>query len=228
MYDEVSRVERGNRIVKLLGTYFGRDRLKKLRVLDVGSSTGIIDNQIAKEVGELIGCDIDKEALEFAKKNFKRKNLSFKYQDVMHLNFPSKSFDVVICAQVYEHVPDPSIMFSEIYRVLKPGGVCYLAALNKYWVMEPHYNLPFLSWFPKNLANKYVRLFGKARSYYETPLSYWGLSTLISKFKRVDFTDKILANPKKYGYPNKPIPKVATPFLKYLVPTFIWLLVKEN
>lgn len=227
MYDVPSRIERARRIVRLLSLYFGKDKLRKLSVLDVGSSTGIIDNEIAKSVGSLTGCDIDKKALGFAKKNFRRKNLVFKLGDAMKLDFPDKSFDIVICAQVYEHVPDPSLMFLEIYRVLKPGGVCYLAALNKYWIMEPHYRLPFLSWFPKKIADQYVRLFGKAKSYYETPLSYSQLSKLTGQFKRLDYTANILSNPKKYGYNNQPLPKIFSPILKHFAPTFIWLLAKK-
>lgn len=226
MYDVASRIERGKRIVKLLGLYFGKSKIKKLKVLDVGSSTGIIDNEVAKKVGSVTGCDIDKNAMEFAKKTFRRKNLSFKYGDAMKLDFPDTAFDVVVCAQVYEHVPSPAKMFSEIYRVLAPGGVCYLAALNKYWLMEPHYNLPFLSWLPKNLANFYVRFFGKAKNYYETPLSYRQLSKLTGKFKRIDYTGNILSNPKKYGYKNKPLPKLVSPILKYFAPSFFWILVK--
>lgn len=226
MYDENSRVLRGKRIVRLLGLHFGKEKLKKLRALDVGSSTGIIDNEIAKSVGKMVGCDIDRKALKFAKRNFRRKNLFFRFGDAMKLDFPDASFDIVICAQVYEHVPNPGKMFAEIYRVLRPQGVCYLAALNKYWIIEPHYNLPFLSWLPKNTANLYVRIFGKAKNYYETPLSYQQLSKLAKRFQRIDYTEKILSDPEKYGYRNMPLPKLVSPILKYFAPTFFWLLVK--
>jgi SAM-dependent methyltransferase len=35
---------------------------------------------------------------------------------------PESSFDVVICTEVLEHVPDPRIAVEQIRRVLKPGG----------------------------------------------------------------------------------------------------------
>jgi len=37
-------------------------------------------------------------------------------------------FDVVICTQVLEYVPDPGIFIGEIRRVLKPGGFLLLSA----------------------------------------------------------------------------------------------------
>ena len=152
----------------------------------------------------------------------------------MNLSFDNNSFDVVVCTHVYEHVPDSKKLFDEIYRVLKPGGICYLAAINRLWPWEPHYNLPFLSWFAKPLANFYVKLFGKADIYFETPRTYWGLKKLTVKFARFEYTQKILRNPKKFGYenlakmPTRHLAWVLSPFARYLPPTFFWILKKEG
>lgn len=43
-------------------------------------------------------------------------------QDLTKLDFDEKSFDVVICNHVLEHIPDDHLAMSEIKRVLKPGG----------------------------------------------------------------------------------------------------------
>ena len=43
-------------------------------------------------------------------------------QDVQNLTFPDQSFDVCTSTDVFEHVPDDAKGFSEIYRVLRPGG----------------------------------------------------------------------------------------------------------
>ena len=69
-------------------------------------------------------------------------------------------------------------MMEEIRRVLTPGGVCYFAAGNRLTLMEPHYHLPLLSILPKTIGHIYVRLAGKANSYYETHLIIWGLRRL--------------------------------------------------
>ena len=42
--------------------------------------------------------------------------------DVQDLHFPPQFFDVVISAEVLEHVPDEQRAIREIARVLKPGG----------------------------------------------------------------------------------------------------------
>lgn len=236
MYDRSSREKKAYRIIKTLGEYFGEEKLSSLTVLDVGSSTGIIDNILSKKFKKVIGSDIDESAIDYANKTFKKRRLKFQIGDAMNLKFKGNTFDVVICAQVYEHVSNQKKLFSEIYRVLKPGGICYLAALNKLRIWEPHYNLPFLSWLPKGVANLYLKLTGKGNFYFETLCTYWELEGLSRKFVIHDFTRKIILDPKKYGYEDSiplnpalliPLQLVAY-FYKFFSPTFFWLLVKPS
>lgn len=229
MYDIRSREQKGLRMVKTLEHYFGQGKLNKLKVLDVGASTGIIDNILAKSFGSVTGIDIDKVALYYARSKYKNKNLNFQIGDAMKLKFKSDSFDVIICAHVYEHVPSAKKMFSEIHRVLKPGGACYLAAINSLWPIEPHYDLLFLSWLPKKFADIYMKIFSKADRYHETPQNYWQLSHVIYDlgFRIYDYTEKIIKNPKLFGYPKSwrllsPISFLAT----FFSPTFFWILKK--
>jgi SAM-dependent methyltransferase len=45
--------------------------------------------------------------------------------DSHDLPFQTESFDAVVCQSVLEHVADPYRCVSEIYRVLRPGGIVY-------------------------------------------------------------------------------------------------------
>ena len=232
MYDKKSRELKGVRIVKTLEDYFGKGKLKNLTLLDVGASTGIIDNVLAKHFKKVIGTDIDQGGISFAKKKFKQKNLVFKKEDAMALSFKDNQFDVVVCTHVYEHVPNAQKLFDEMHRVLRPGGVCYLAAINALWPIEPHYDLPFLSYLPKSMANIYIRVKGK-NEYYETPVTYWGLMKLTKSFVQIDYTAKILQRPKAFGYNNSVfdfVPKIFfnmfSSIAKYIAPTTFWILVK--
>ena len=47
---------------------------------------------------------------------------SYWNQDLQNLTFPSASFDLVISSETMEHVRRPWQAFSEVHRVLKPGG----------------------------------------------------------------------------------------------------------
>lgn len=45
------------------------------------------------------------------------------------------------------------------------NGLGYLAVPNRWRVFEAHYRLPFLSWLPREWANRLVRLFGRGERY---------------------------------------------------------------
>ena len=46
--------------------------------------------------------------------------------DIHNLPFEDNSVDAIICISVLEHVEDPTKAFKEMYRVLKPGGYCFI------------------------------------------------------------------------------------------------------
>ncbi len=49
------------------------------------------------------------------------------YADALGLPFRAASFDTVLCSEVLEHVPEPSRLFAEAVRVMKPGAVFILS-----------------------------------------------------------------------------------------------------
>lgn len=201
MFDVAGRERKAATLVAVLQHALGT-RLGVARCLNVGCSTGILDSFIAPYVGSVLGIDIDEAAVAYANAQWGGEKLRFQVGDAMALDVADASYDVVICAQVYEHVPDPAVLMLEIERVLVPGGVCYFAATNLLCVVEQHYFLPFLSMLPKSLADRYIWAFGKGEHYYERHLSYWGLRRLAWKFLIDDYTRKIVNEPLQFhtGY----------------------------
>lgn len=235
MYDAISREKKARTMIAVLGEFCSAP-LDRLRLLDVGGSTGIIDNFLADHFASVVGIDIDSAAVEHASSVFKKKNLEFRLGDAMNLQFPDCSFDVVICAQIYEHVPDAARMMDEIFRVLKPNGVCYFAAGNRLMWNEPHYNLPLLSVIPRPLAHLYLRLAGKSRYYHELHFTYWGLRRLVRRFVLDDVTQRMIASPEKYaveymippGSIKAKIGNFIATYLHWMSPGYVWLLRKPD
>jgi 2-polyprenyl-3-methyl-5-hydroxy-6-metoxy-1,4-benzoquinol methylase len=182
MHNLQGRQRQARTIVAVLQSYCQSD-LSELSLLDVGCSTGIIADYLADFFGSVTAIDIDGPAINYAKSRFQKPNLQFLPGDLSGLSIRDGSTDVVVCAHVYEHVPDAVALFREIHRVLKPGGVCYFAAGNRLQVMEPQYRLPFLSVIPKSLGHVYMRVSGKGHFYYENHLSYWGLNPNLLFYK---------------------------------------------
>jgi SAM-dependent methyltransferase len=231
MLDVEGRRRKANTMVAVLRDACDRP-LQELSLLNVGGSAGIIDDVLAGHFLRIDSVDIDEPAIARARKNFVRDNLFFAVGDAMNLQFDDHHFDVAICSHVYEHVPDASKLMAELERVLKPGGICYFAAGNRFAWLEPHYHLPLLSAIPRPLAHLYMRLAGKGDYYYERHLSYWGLRALTRGFEVEDYTGKIVEDPERFGadYMLEPgsmkaaLAKLITRHLTWIVPSYVWLL----
>lgn len=212
------------------------DTDKKQVALDVGCSKGLFTSAFADYFVSVIGVDIDTHAIPMAQKENNLENVHFSYADSLNLPFQNGSIDLILCNHVYEHVPDPEKLFSEIYRVLKADGICYLGAASRLTLIEPHYHLLFLSWLPKPVAHMYMRVTGRGEYYYEMLRTYWGVRRLISKFNITDYTLKVVENPDKFmardmilkGGLLEKIPQFVWKSLYYLLPSYILILSKHS
>lgn len=97
-------------------------------VLDLGSGAGndcFIAMRETGPEGKVIGLDMTQEMIDKAEHNKKAigaENVEFILGDIENIPLPDNSVDVVISNCVLNLVPDKDKAFSEIYRVLKPGG----------------------------------------------------------------------------------------------------------
>lgn len=97
-------------------------------VLDLGSGAGM-DSLVAALMvgpgGRVVGIDMTPEMLEKARgaaAELGATNVEFVEGEVEVLPFADGSFDVVISNGVIDLIPDKDAVFSEIFRVLRPGG----------------------------------------------------------------------------------------------------------
>jgi len=97
-------------------------------VIDLGSGAGndaFIARRIVGERGRVIGIDITEKMIELAKENADKlgyKNVEFRHGDIDSMPLFSNKADVVVSNCVLNLVPNKYKVFSEIFRVLKPGG----------------------------------------------------------------------------------------------------------
>ena len=76
--------------------------------------------------------------------------------DITAIPAPDASFDVVLCTEVLEHVPDPIAALRELVRLVKPGGYIILTAPCCSLVhFAPHYYSSGFSryWYETHLVN---------------------------------------------------------------------------
>lgn len=97
-------------------------------VLDLGSGGGIDVFLAANKVGDngkVIGVDMTPEMIETAVKNAKKggyTNVEFKLGEIENLPLEENTIDVIISNCVINLTPDKNKAYTEVYRVLKPGG----------------------------------------------------------------------------------------------------------
>lgn len=233
--DKEGRLTIAKQLKNILNSFPLQKDLKYSKILDIGCSSGIITGYLAKYCSEIYGIDVDKEAVNTARKTIRKKNLYIKTMDILKNNFPNNYFDILICNQVYYCVKDPKKLMNEMYRILKSGGICFFGARNKYALWEGQYHLPLLTFLPQFVSILIVRLAGKAKVYVNSYLSFWELEKLCRKFTVHHYTPKILSNPRKYGFKKfeSYAPFLhAVPFsiwerIEPLLPNFIWILEKN-
>lgn len=193
-----ARSQKANKIRAILEDFAGAE-LASLSCLDIGCSNGGISDNMAPIFENLIAIDVDQEAIEAADRSRKSHNLAYMVASGYDVPFPDESFDVIICAQVYEHVTDQKSLAGEVKRVLRRGGFCFFSGPNRLKVIEEHYWLPFLSWLPRTLSHRYMRLAGKGRYYDAYPLLYWQIQALWHGFIIHDYTPQLITQPERFS-----------------------------
>jgi len=99
-----------------------------LSLLDIGSGPGTITADLAVRVapGRVTALETSEAVLQHTRDEAARRGVStvdFAVGDVLALDFPAASFDVVHAHQVLQHVTDPVAALREMIRVCRPGGV---------------------------------------------------------------------------------------------------------
>jgi len=158
--------------------------LEECRLLDLGSGLGTNAIPAAKVVRSVFGIDINPSHVQRAREWAEREgldNVTFRIGSATDLDL--EPFDIVVCDYLLEHVRDPNTVISVIARHLSRDGAYFLSTNNKWWPLENHYGwpIPFVSWMPKPLSDRYIRLLGLGSEYGIFPISWSRLERLIDR-----------------------------------------------
>ncbi len=96
--------------------------------VDLGTGTGFFAEHLAGQFGQVIGLDISTSMLAFAKQQ-RSNNIEWLAGDIHQLPFLDNSIDIIYSNLVIQWCDPLPLVFSEIKRVLKPGGVLVFATL---------------------------------------------------------------------------------------------------
>lgn len=194
------RKEKARKIDVVLQDFL-KKQIKKKRILDIGIGNGEMAEYFVED-NSVYGVDVLDQ-----RKN-KKSKIKFKKIESEKLPFKDNFFDIVITNHVIEHVGNQILHLSEIKRVLKKEGVCYLATPNKLFPWECHHKKWFVHYFGEEKYHNYL----KKRGIYEEDLhllTYFETKKLLRKyFEFKEYTHLIIKNPSKFGF--------SVPFISHL------------
>lgn len=139
--------------------------LVSLRVLDIGSGMGGWLVAAARNGIEAVGIEPHADYGTITRLRAARYGLPPRLARAVgeQLPFARASFDVVLAQDILEHVQDPDATLREITRVLKPGGVALVTAINRFAWRDPHYHLRGLNWLPRPWAERFITQLGRTK-----------------------------------------------------------------
>jgi 2-polyprenyl-6-hydroxyphenyl methylase / 3-demethylubiquinone-9 3-methyltransferase len=118
--------------------HFGRDATRRdslagLRILDIGCGGGILCEPLARLGAKVIGVDPSRTNIEVARRHAAQSGLAIDYRetDAETLAQAGETFDAVLAMEVVEHVADVGLFIALAARLVKPGGLLFVATLNR-------------------------------------------------------------------------------------------------
>ena len=225
--DTGNRIQKATKIQKILGKELKLFRDQK--VLDVGTGYGVIAEELAKSFKHVCSVDIVDERRAKA-------GYQFSVYDGKNLPFESNTFSLIIANHVIEHAFDQEALMTEFSRVLANDGTVYVAVPNWAWVMEPHFELPFIAWLPVKWAGFIVRLFRRGTEYDVRSKTLFGMKRLFREhFETKNLTPEILKSPEKFDLEISPLvsivrllPLSVIRLISLVSPTLIFVLKKRK
>lgn len=115
--------------------------------MDIGSGLGV-DSFIAQHytgpTGKVVGIDISKKEIEHCQKRALERGLNIKFlaADMEDIPLPENMIDVIVSNGAFCLAPNKEKAFSEIYRVLKPGGRMAVCTSTVKMDLQPGVNWP--------------------------------------------------------------------------------------
>lgn len=220
---------RRRKAVKIAAIVSGHRQLADADLLDIGTGSGHIADEFTRQVKRVVSVDLNDE-------RDVREGYEFIKVDGAALPFDDDSFDIVVSNHVVEHVPDQRTHLAELMRVVRPGGVVYLATPNKLWLRDPHYRLPFISWLPRQASQAYLRTIKPGKVWDIYPMSHFGIRKQLGHHQLHNALPDLV---KKQGAKKLDVWQGAvgilrfapTPLLKvtqYFSPTLIYIVKKRS
>tara|TARA_Y100000992_G_scaffold297288_1_gene260680 strand:+ start:838 stop:1536 length:699 start_codon:yes stop_codon:yes gene_type:complete len=159
-------------------------KIENTKILDIGCGGGLLSEELTKKGASVTGIDASEKTIKIAKNHAKENNLKIEYIHTtldQYIKSSKKKFDIVICFELIEHVPDAAKLIENISSVINKKGYIFLSTINRNI-------LSFI--FAKVLAEYVFNIVPQGTHQYKRFIKPFELYELLgnSKFKTEDIT----------------------------------------
>ncbi|MGI9353104.1 MAG: bifunctional 2-polyprenyl-6-hydroxyphenol methylase/3-demethylubiquinol 3-O-methyltransferase UbiG [Rhizobiaceae bacterium] len=104
-----------------------------LRFLDIGCGGGLLSEPMARLGADVVAADASEINIEMAKIHAEQSGLDIDYRALTSesLEADGEKFDVILNMEVVEHVADVNLFMTSCARMVKPGGLMFIATINR-------------------------------------------------------------------------------------------------
>lgn len=129
-------------------------------ILEIGSSAGnllgFIQKKMRLDSKNFIACDFSEEAVKLTK----QKGIDSFQADLTKINdFHGKKFEIIICSEVLEHIPDYKSGIFNIYQLLNENGKLIISVpySMKHWTQHDDFSLHLRRFEKNELENELIK-----------------------------------------------------------------------
>jgi 2-polyprenyl-6-hydroxyphenyl methylase / 3-demethylubiquinone-9 3-methyltransferase len=107
--------------------------LDGLRIVDIGCGGGLLSEPLAFLGGDVVGIDVTAKLIQVARVHAAANHVDVEYRHAVAEDLASagEHFDVIVNAEVIEHVAEVDRFVEACCRLLKPNGIMIVATLNR-------------------------------------------------------------------------------------------------
>jgi SAM-dependent methyltransferase len=115
------------------------------RILDVGAGGGAALERFNR-TNEIVAVDLEPQDSRWLEQG----NVTVHVADATQLPFADREFPIVFSSSVIEHVP-PALQPAFAAEIRRVGERYFVQTPNRWFPIEPHYQLPFFQFLPRRL-----------------------------------------------------------------------------
>lgn len=175
------------------------------KILDLGCGAGILAESLAQEGAIVTGIDLNQTAIQAGCAHLEltkltHPNLQVDYQLISSEKLAQQqpqNYDIIVCMEMLEHVPNPHQIIVDCAQLLKPKGHVFFSTLNRNW--QSYLSAIIAAEYVLKILPKHTHDFAKFIKPYE--LYQWATQSGIKLHDLTGINYNLLT--KKFSLTNK-------------------------